>query len=225
MYKIYFAGDLFDQKHITGNLLLAQRIEDASNDTYKFMLPQNWECSLHAPIDVRNQDILSIIQADLVLFNFDGPDLDSGTVVEFMMAKMLDIPSVLLRTDTRNGGCVFGTDWNLMALGFPRCSIVKHPALMMYNSLGLHEMHNALAQSIIGAFKKVVQEKSLLTSYEEIFTTYEQLIKLCGSNLTDLIPKKLLHEIVELKIDKGLYTKTAAASYNISFSPQHQAEG
>ncbi len=217
MYKIYFAGDLFDQKHITGNILLARQIEELSHETYKCMLPQDWECALHSAIDIRNQDILSIINADLVLFNFDGVDLDSGTVVEFMIAKMLDIPAVLLRTDNRNGGHVFGEDWNLMALGFPRCAILKHPALTMYNSLGLHEMHRTMAQSTINAFKKVAQEKSLLSSHEEILAAHEQVIKLCGSGLKDLISKQLLHEIISTKIEKGLYTKTPTARPSTQF--------
>ncbi|MCF7899189.1 hypothetical protein K9L05_00900 [Candidatus Babeliales bacterium] len=43
MYNIYFAGDLFDQKHITGNFLLAKQIEKIPNYKYKCMLPQDWE--------------------------------------------------------------------------------------------------------------------------------------------------------------------------------------
>lgn len=61
-------------------------------------------------IDIRNRDIKAVMEADLVFFNFDGTDLDSGTVVEFMIAKMLDIPAVLLRTDCRNGGYLGGED-------------------------------------------------------------------------------------------------------------------
>jgi hypothetical protein len=92
-----------------------------------------------------------------------------------MIAKMLDIPAVLLRTDFRNGGQLFGDDWNLMAIGYPRCTIVKHPALTMYNDLGLEKMHRTIAQSIINAFDKVVKEKPLLSSYEEIFYAYQHV--------------------------------------------------
>jgi nucleoside 2-deoxyribosyltransferase len=114
MYKIYFAGDLFDHKHLTGNVVLARAIEQFSQNRYCCMLPQDWEGEAAlAAVDIRNRDIKAVVEADLVLFNFDGPDLDSGTVVEFILAKMLDIPTVLLRTDCRNGGYLHGDDWNL----------------------------------------------------------------------------------------------------------------
>ena len=113
--NVYYAGDLFDHKHITGNHLLAQAIETVSNGRYQCMLPQNWEGAAHSTgTAIRNKDIAAVIRADFVLFNFDGTDLDSGTVVEFMIAKMIDVPVVLLRTDCRVGGYFFGDDWNLM---------------------------------------------------------------------------------------------------------------
>jgi nucleoside 2-deoxyribosyltransferase len=206
VYKIYFAGDLFDQKHITGNLLLAKQIEKESNNMYKCMLPQDWEGSpRNTAIDNRNKDITSIIQADAVLFNFDGVDLDSGTMVEFMVAKMLDIPAVLLRTDVRNGGYMFGDDWNLMALGYPRCITVKHLALMMYNEIGLEAMHRTMAQSIISAFEVVTQEPSLLTSYAEIVAAYQHVIKMCGGQLEHVISPEALHAAIAAKIEKNIY--------------------
>ncbi|MFA5075256.1 MAG: nucleoside 2-deoxyribosyltransferase [Candidatus Babeliales bacterium] len=205
MYNIYFAGDLFDQKHITGNFLLAKQIEKISNYQYKCLLPQDWEGNEKTAVDIRNRDIQSIMKADLILFNFDGVDLDSGTIVEFMIAKMLDIPAVLLRTDFRNGGYLFGDDWNLMVNGFPRCSIVKHSAIMMYNSLGLEETHKTIAQSVVDEFKKLEQEKSLLNSYDEIFSAYQHVIKMCGSNLEKLVHPKLVSEFINSKIKKNIY--------------------
>jgi nucleoside 2-deoxyribosyltransferase len=206
MYKIYFAGDLFDQKHITGNLLLAKHIEEESNNQYKCILPQDWEGILNTAVEIRNSDIKSIVNADFILFNFDGVDLDSGTVVEFIIAKMLDIPAVLLRTDFRNNAYLFGDDWNLMAVGYPRCVIVKHPALMMYNIMGLEETHCTIAKSIINAFKKVIQEDSLLKSYDEIFAAYQHVIKMCGSQLEQLIPTQMVHNAIRSKIEKNIYT-------------------
>jgi hypothetical protein len=35
------------------------------------------------------------------LFLYNGTELDSGTVVEFMFSKFADIPSVIVRTDFR----------------------------------------------------------------------------------------------------------------------------
>ena len=78
-------------------------------------------------VDIRNQDLKQVMACDLALFNFDGTDLDSGTVVEFMMAKVLDIPSVLLRSDFRASGDQEreGDDWNLMCSFYPRSKKVQ----------------------------------------------------------------------------------------------------
>lgn len=208
MYNIYFAGDLFDQKHLTGNYLLAKSIEQLSNNQYKCMLPQNWEGALTSSVEIRNNDIRRLLQADLVLFNFDGVDLDSGTVVEFMIAKMLDIPAVLLRTDFRNGGYLFGEDWNAMVAGFPRCIVVKHHSLMMYNEHGVDGMHKAIAQSVVEAFKKAAMESSLFTSYEEIVAAYQYVLKMCGSRLGQLVTPSMVQELIAAKIEKAIYAKT-----------------
>ncbi len=136
-YNIYFAGDLFDQKHLTGNYMLARQIEKLSDGKYKCFLPQDWEAKYNSSVDIRNRDLEAVIHSDLAIFNFDGTALDPGTVVEFMAAKALDIPCVLLRTDFRNGGRLFGADWNLMLYGFPRCKIIKHSSIMLYNNLGM----------------------------------------------------------------------------------------
>lgn len=209
MYTVYFAGDLFDQKHITGNLFLAQGMETLSRGRFKFILPQNSEGVLSSASEIRNRDITYIIQSDLVLFNFDGVDLDSGTVVEFMIAKMLDIPVVLLRTDCRNGGYLFGDDWNLMASGYPRSVVVNYPALTMYQQLGIEEMHKTIVQAIIDAFAEVVSINSLLTSFEDISNAYHHVIKMCGADLSHQIKQQWLHDIITAKIDKNIYSLQA----------------
>ena len=69
-YTIYYAGDLFDQKHLTGNVFLSQQMEKLSDHRYKCMLPQDWEGECKPAIEIRNNDILSIIKADLIILNF-----------------------------------------------------------------------------------------------------------------------------------------------------------
>ena len=86
--QIYFAGDIFDHKDLVGNALLARFIERASDKRYRCVLPQNLEQSSNRAVSIRNQDLLQVMTCDVALFNFDGDDLDSGTVVEFMLAKM-----------------------------------------------------------------------------------------------------------------------------------------
>ena len=131
-YTIYFAGDLFDHKHLIGNAVLADFIERLSNGRYACRVPQDFEFVTSRGVDIRNIDVKAVMDCDLGLFNFDGPDLDSGTVVEFMFAKMLDIPSVILRTDLRISGDGDREDWNLMATHYPRTKNVKIRALAWY---------------------------------------------------------------------------------------------
>ena len=40
---VYFAGDLFNHKDLTGNLLLAESIESKSSGRYICVLPQHLE--------------------------------------------------------------------------------------------------------------------------------------------------------------------------------------
>ncbi|MYK99823.1 MAG: hypothetical protein F4014_13800 [Gemmatimonadetes bacterium] len=126
-FTVYFAGDLFDHKHLAGNELLAGAVDRRSGGRYACVLPQDLEQATGRMVDIRNQDLMQVMACDLGLFNFDGTDLDSGTVVEFMMAKMLDIPSVLLRSDFRASGDQEreGDDWNLMCSFYPRSRKVQ----------------------------------------------------------------------------------------------------
>lgn len=211
MYTIYFAGDLFDQKHITGNYFLAKKIYDLSQGKYKCVLPQNWEGEgFDSAVGIRNKDIAALISSDLGLFNFDGVDLDSGTVVEFMAAKMLDIPSVLLRTDVRERGYLFNEDWNIMLTGFPRCENVKHSALGLYNNIrkkdiDIDQFHETIALSIIKAFDKVLEKKSFFISFDEAFYLYQHLIKMCGGEIEKDLPEERLRQIVLRKLEKNIY--------------------
>ena len=137
-FTVYFAGDLFDHKHLTGNAMLAGAIGEHSGGRYLCVLPQDLEQSTDRAVDIRNQDLKQVIACDLGLFNFDGPDLDSGTVVEFMLAKMLDIPSVVLRSDFRSSGDQEkdGDDWNLMCSFYPRVRVVSFNAMAWYQQAG-----------------------------------------------------------------------------------------
>ena len=208
VYNVYFAGDLFDQKHLTGNFSLAKTIEKLSDGKYKCHLPQDWEGRENSAVNIRNRDIESVMKSDLVLFNFDGVDLDSGTVVEFMVAKALDIPCVLLRTDFRNGGYLFGDDWNLMVCGFPRSEIIKHNSIIIYNEVGIEGMHNKIATSIIESFEKVMQEKSFFNSRDEIVSAYQHVVKMCGGGLDKIINDSIIYAVVDSKIEKYIYRES-----------------
>lgn len=128
----YFAGDLFDAKDLVGNALLAEAIHARSEKRYLPVLPQNLEQRETSAHCIRDNDLLCLLECDLGLFHFDGNELDSGTVVEFMVAKFADIPSVVLRTDFRAKGDQEDFPWNLMASFYPRTEVLVLDAMGIY---------------------------------------------------------------------------------------------
>ena len=133
-YTVYFAGELFSSKHLLGNAALAEAIYALSEGRYISVLPQNLEQREASAHSIRDQDIQTLLTCDLGLFNYDGPELDSGTVVEFLFAKFADIPSVLLRTDFRHSGDQdkSGDAWNLMSSFYPRTKVIQLDSMSLY---------------------------------------------------------------------------------------------
>ena len=137
-YSVYFAGELFDIKHLVGNAYMAEAIYEKSHGKFLCHLPQDFELRGLNPHVIRDQDIQALFAADLAVFNFDGTELDSGTVIEFMLAKFADIPCVLLRTDLRaagDQGTARRDPWNLMASFYPRTEVVRAASLIDYRVL------------------------------------------------------------------------------------------
>ena len=162
-YTVYIAGELFSLKHLIGNAWLAEAIYEKSHGRFRGVLPQDFvELRGRSGRAIRDYNLRALVACDLALFNFDGTDLDSGTVIEFMFAKFADIPSVLLRTDIRNADHR-EDPWNLMASYFPRTSSVILPALFDYRGAlqrgqrREHALHLAGQQSSAAA--QVVCEK------------------------------------------------------------------
>ncbi len=132
-FTVYLGGELFSLKHLTGNAWLAEAIYEVSHGRFRCVLPQDAvEQRGRSARAIRDANLRALLACDLALFNFDGCDLDSGTVVEFMFAKFADIPAVLLRTDVRRAGDVHSEPWNLMAGSFPRTASVIVPSLHDY---------------------------------------------------------------------------------------------
>jgi nucleoside 2-deoxyribosyltransferase len=129
---VYFASELFSLKHLIGNAWLAEAIYEHSQGRLLCVLPQNLEQRDNTARSIRDQDIRTLLECDLGLFNYDGTELDSGTVVEFMFAKFADIPSVILRSDFRHGGDQRGDPWNLMTSFYPRTANVIIDSLGLY---------------------------------------------------------------------------------------------
>ena len=132
-YTVYFGGELFSLKHLIGNAWLAEAIYEKSHGRFRCVLPQDFTALRgRSGRAIRDFNLRALAGSDLALFNFDGPDLDSGTVVEFVYSKFADIPAVLLRTDVRNAGDYRDEPWNLMASCFPRTTSVIAPGLFDY---------------------------------------------------------------------------------------------
>lgn len=163
-YSIYFAGELFAAKHLIGNSALAAAIERLSDGEFMCRLPQTLEQRSYSAQQIRDQDLETLVGCDLAVFNFDGPEIDSGTVVEFMVAKFADIPSLLLRTDFRKGGDQREDPWNLMLSFYPRTRTCLLDCMGLYKA-ALAKDHDHLRASstmIEGIANRVVEELGLL---------------------------------------------------------------
>lgn len=129
---VYLAGCLFDLRHLAGNAMLGAEVEKRSGGRYKVYLPQDHEPDGFDAKAIRDSDFKGLLSCDAAIFQYDGTELDSGTVVEFMTAKFADIPSVLLRTDFRKGGDRNEDPWNLMCSFYPRTVSLVVDAMQLY---------------------------------------------------------------------------------------------
>lgn len=134
-FTYYHAGPLFSLADLHTNTLLAGAINTISSSKFIPVVPQDLEQRDTSPHSIRDQDIRSLLACDLALFTYDGAELDSGTVVEYMIAKFADIPTVILRTDFRKAGDQgegAGDPWNLMSSFWPRTKRVVVDAMIGY---------------------------------------------------------------------------------------------
>jgi nucleoside 2-deoxyribosyltransferase len=132
-----------------------------SNGRFQLALPQSKDLkeldALEAldAVYLRNADLLGMVTADIVMARFDGLELDSGTVVEFTMAKSLGKPTVILRSDFRHlSGTGIEEPYNLMARSWPRTV----------------EVHTASLQDYVGLLAKEREALSGGASYEATLT-------------------------------------------------------
>ncbi|MFT3783593.1 MAG: nucleoside 2-deoxyribosyltransferase [Nibricoccus sp.] len=222
---VYFASELFSLKHLIGNAYLAEAIYEKSHGRYLCVLPQNLEQRGNTARSIRDQDILTLLRCDLGLFNYDGTELDSGTVVEFMFAKFADIPSVILRSDFRSGGDQRGDPWNLMTSFYPRTANVIVDSLGVYKATmkgrrtrvsdeivrlaGQHSSAHAqhmcerIAEACVRALDRVVDIDPVLPKHlrEEVYNWLALMPAFRGK---EKALRKELEEILEAKAERGL---------------------
>lgn len=213
-YTYYFAGELFSGKHLLGNVVLAEAIAHRSGGRYRALLPQDLEQRDTTPHAIRDQDLRAVLRCDLGLFNYDGPELDSGTVVEFMFAKFADIPAVLLRTDFRHGGdqAHGGEPWNLMTSYFPRTATVVLDAMAIYQeehartpgAAAGFEMVAHTADAVIAAFDRVVAMPPVLPEAmrETVYRWLAHLPGFAAATVEEMTGE--LHALAAAKREKGL---------------------
>ena len=197
MVSVYFAGELFSVKHLLGNAALADAIARLSCGRFTCVLPQALEDRAMSAHEIRDQDIVALLNCDLAIFNFDGTELDSGTVAEFMLAKFADIPSLLLRTDFRRGGDQ-GTDpWNLMLSFYPQTKT------LCLNSMEIYKLSIGRGMSPVNAGKSmvdnvaaaIIEELEMLSRFPPIMTgeliepVFRWISKLAGFQSSESIEK------------------------------------
>jgi len=216
-FTIYFGGSLFNHKDLTGNALLAEHIEKGSGDKYRCCLPQNVEQHQTTALDIRNKDIAKLIECDLGLFNFDGTELDAGVVAEFMLAKFLDMPTVILRSDFRSCGEkeIGGEDWNFMCSFYPRTRVVKFNSIQAYQEATeeSHTLNEAfkiyytrIARMVIESLESVSAEQPLLKGGQKrLENLYQWALTFPGGGIDKLFSgTSFVDQIVAAKIRKGL---------------------
>ena len=223
-YTVYFAGELFSLKHLIGNAWLAEAIYEKSHGKFRCLLPQDFVWRGRGPRAVRDGNFCALVACDLALFNYDGTDLDSGTVAEFMFAKFADIPAVLLRTDLRHASDWRGEPWNLMTSFFPRTATVVVPSPTDYrNTLfgrrrrldaalhlaGQHSSATAqlvcerVAAQCVRALERVLAQEPAMPKYlrEEVYHWLPRLPALRGK---EKALRKEFERHLERKVERDL---------------------
>jgi nucleoside 2-deoxyribosyltransferase len=224
-YTVYLGGELFSLKHLIGNAWLAEAIYEKSHGRFRCVLPQDFtELRGRSGRAIRDYNLRALAACDLALFNFDGTDLDSGTVIEFMFAKFADLPSVLLRTDIRNAGDYRDEPWNLMASYFPRTANVILPSLFNYrgglprrsrrleHALRLAGQHSSaaaqlvcehIAAQIVRAFDRLLEIEPVLPRHlrEE---AYQWLALSTGLRGKGKVLRKEFERVLEHKVERDL---------------------
>ena len=216
-FSIYMAGELFDHKDLAGNALLSASIEGLSEGRYRCLLPQNVDLAGCTPKEIRNHNLKRLIESDLAIFSFDGAELDSGTVAEHMVAKFLDIPSVILRTDFRSSGDQgeAGDNWNLMCSFYPRTRIVCLNAMDVYRKAiettdavdnAIQRFYEHISSRIIESLDAVRRIPPLLGGDpKQLETLYRWALRFPGGEFdTFCNGPGFIERLVADKIDKGI---------------------
>jgi nucleoside 2-deoxyribosyltransferase len=171
-YIVYSAGGLFTQDELAANILLKEAVWKLSGGKFQLFLPQSRELQeldrLDVEAHIRNTDLLEVVKADMLLARFDGPELDSGTVVEFVVAKCLGKPAVILRSDFRRVSFAnICEPYNLMAKNWPRTVEVQFNSYEIWSEIFTQEYQGqGESDSLQGMMK--AELGTMQTSFDEV---------------------------------------------------------
>lgn len=175
---------------------------------------------------IRNDDLLQMMQADLILARFDGLERDSGTVVEFSMAKFLCKPTVILRTDFRRQSCTgLSEPYNLMVKNWPRTVEIILDSYMIWARLLAEEQEtqdNSEACQDTMKSELSVMQKSMEEFAKQVIVGMETALKLdspypqeyreivyhaarfnLSSDFAEYLPQSKLDKIIQKLKDNG----------------------
>lgn len=190
MPTVYFAGPLFTHSELLANAHLARAINHYSDCEFICRLPQNIECmNGRDALQIRNDDLNLLYRCDMAIFNFNGTEIDSGTLVEYMQAKQLDKPCVIYRTDLRAGRANREFPWNEMATNFPRTETVFIQGMYLYrqylnNGVLDHRGYiKHIALQLIEALRKVQKSEPVITTPQEYTQATLLTMRLTGGGM------------------------------------------
>ncbi len=212
----YLAGALFNARELCGNVALGEAIERLSAGEFRAVLPQDSESNSQRGQDIRDRDLEMVFDCDLIVANFDGAELDSGTVMEFAYAKMLDIPAVLLRTDFRHSGDQQpGSDpWNLMCSNYPRSRTLHLNGMQLYHQARVNtadwaercrQLYDTVAARVVSELRAVRGESALdQGDLRRAELRYQLAAESCGPSFRRIFSDARIAETVAKKHRKNL---------------------
>jgi nucleoside 2-deoxyribosyltransferase len=185
-YTIYSAGGLFTQDELATNVMLKEAVWRLSHGKFQIFLPQSREIrELDQPnieAYIRNTDLLEVVKADILLARFDGLQLDSGTVVEYMLAKFLGKPTVILRSDFRSAFSLPECGpYNLMVKNWSRTVDIHLHSYQIWAELFAEERQDPDAsEPVLGLMKAELGtlQKSVDEVAKKVITALEAVIKM-----------------------------------------------
>lgn len=209
VFKVYFAGDLFSYHTLIGNRFLSRAIERISSGRFSVVLPQNCEPRSASSRDIRNCDFEHLVESDCAVFCFDGADLDSGTVAEFMAAKFLDIPALIMRSDFRKCGDQDSDShpWNLMCSFYPRTDYLILNSMELYKNIGddIDVYTDYISGLMVDKLSSVLDSEPLSRDPEELGLIYKRFVSSVGGDFEKCFSAERLISVIRKKSVKGVY--------------------